>query len=358
MRADIEAALAPVMYGESSAGYAVRAQLERDFAAAVSADHAIRRPIPAPSLSISPFGLAESARGDEVISVANSDISTTGAIHQCGATAVLCDVLASDYCMDAAQVETLITPRTRALLPVDMHGHSADVKALREIAGPAWLAHHRGTRHWHPARADYGRPLGAFADVAMYSFAPYKPLGSAGNGAMLVTNDAALAERIRLLVTYGAGGEMADGRQDYVAEGYNASLDPLQAALLTVKLPHLPAWTARRRAIVATLEAGLTGTNAITPTFRDESEPTFRSYCVRVPNQMEMHKGLREAGVESVIHYAPPVHKYSVYSDSFAGRAALPVTDMLAQEIVNLPVTPELTDDEVAYMIEVVRRLL
>ena len=356
MRAEIEAALAPVLYGESAAGYAVRGQLERDFAAAVSADHAIAVHSGTIALYIAIRACGPGA-GDEVISVANSDISTTGAIHQCGATAVLCDVLASDYCMDAAQVETLITPRTRALLPVDMHGHPADVKALREIADRNNLRIIEDAALASGAR-DYGQPLGAYADVAMYSFAPYKPLGSAGNGAMLVTNDAALAERIRLLVSYGAGGEMIDGQQDYVAEGYNASLDPLQAALLCVKLPHLPGWTRRRREIIAALEAGLAGTDAITPTFRSESEPTFRSYCIRVPNQAEMHKGLREAGIEAVIHYAPPVHRYSVYRDSFAGRAELPVTDMLAEQIVNLPVTPELTDDEVAYMIDVSRRLL
>ena len=355
LRADIRAALEPLLYGDSRAGYDARARLESEFAAAVGAKHAVavHSGTLALFLALRACGLGA---GAEVISVGNSDISTTGAIHQCGARAVLCDVLADDYTMDAGRVEALITGRTRALLPVDIHGHPANVKALREIADrhdlriieDAALA---------TGGQDHGRPLGAFADIAMFSFAPYKPLGSAGNGAMLVSNDAALAERLRLLTGYGAGGAL-ERRQDYVAEGHNAPLDPLQAALLLVKLPHLETWTARRRQIVAALEAGLAGTAAQTPSFRSESMPTFRSYCIRVPQQEKVHRGLRAAGIEAVIHYAPPVYRYSVYADAFPERERLPVTDRLAEEIVNLPVTPELSDDEVGYMIEVTRGLL
>ncbi len=355
LRADIQAALEPLLYGDARAGYAVRARLESEFAASLGAKHAVavHSGTLALFLALRACGLGA---GDEVISVGNSDISTTGAIHQCGARAVLCDVLADDYTMDAGRVEALVTQRTRALLPVDMHGHPANVKALREIADRHDLRIIEDAALATGAQ-DHGLPLGAFADIAMFSFAPYKPLGSAGNGAMLVCNDAALAERLRLLTGYGAGGAL-DGRQDYVAEGYNAPLDPLQAALLLVKLPYLETWTARRRQIVAALEAGLAGTAAQTPRFRSESQPTFRSYCIRVPQQEKVHRGLRAAGIESVIHYAPPVYRYSVYAEAFPERERLPVTDRLAEEIVNLPVTPELSDDEVATMIEVTRGLL
>ena len=355
MRDEISAALEPVLYGDSREGYRVRAQLEGEFAAMVGARHAVavHSGTVGLLLMLQACGLGA---GDEVITVANSDISTTGAIHLCGARALLCDVRAQDYTIDAAQVEALVTDRTRALLPVDLHGHPADVKALRDIAARHDLRIVEDAALATGAR-DYGLPLGAFADVAMFSFAPYKPLGSAGNGAMLVTNDNALLERLRLLTGYGAGGSL-EGKQDYVAEGYNAPLDPLQAALLRVKLPHLQAWTARRQEIAAALEAGLAGAAAITPQFREESQPTFRSYAIRVPNRDQVHAGLRAAGIEAVIHYAPPIYEYSVYADAFAGRAPLPMTDMLAKEIVNLPVTPELSDEDVAYMIETVCDLL
>ncbi|MCY3582472.1 MAG: DegT/DnrJ/EryC1/StrS family aminotransferase [Chloroflexi bacterium] len=355
LRGEIQAALEPLLYGDARVGYAARARLESAFAATVGAKHALAAHSGTVALFLA-LKACELGAGDEVITVGNSDISTTGAIHQCGARAVLCDVRAEDYTLDAGLVEALITERTRALLPVDIHGHPADVKALREIA----------TRHdlriiedaaLATGAQDYGLPLGAFADIAMFSFAPYKPLGSAGNGAMLVTDDATLAEKLRLLIGYG-GSSALEGRQDYVAEGYNAPLDPLQAALLLVKLPHLATWTARRRQIVAALEAGLAGTAAQTPRFRSESSPTFRSYCIRVPEQERVHRGLRTAGIEAVIHYAPPVYRYTVYTEAFKGRARLPVTDRLAKEIVNLPVTPELSDTQVEYMIEQTRGLL
>ena len=222
----------PFSLAISGAGYRVRAQLESEFAAMVGARHAV-------AVHSGTVGLLLMLRacgigiGDEVITVANSDISTTGAVHLCGATAILCDVRKSDYTLDAALVDNLITPRTRALLPVDLHGHPADVKALRAIADRHKLRIIEDAALASGAR-DYGLPLGAFADVAMFSFAPYKPLGSAGNGAMLVTDDDALMRNLRLLTGYGAGGAL-EGKQDYVAEGYNAPLDPLQAALLRVK---------------------------------------------------------------------------------------------------------------------------
>ncbi|MYD08713.1 MAG: erythromycin biosynthesis sensory transduction protein eryC1, partial [Chloroflexi bacterium] len=146
--------------------------------------------------------------------------------------------------------------------------------------------------------------------------------------------------------------------QNYVAEGFNVPLDGLQAALLLVKLTRLKSWTARRREIAATLEAGLRDTPVTTPRFRPESAPTFRSYAIRSDRQLELHEGLRQAGIEAVIHYAPPVYRYQVYADAFPNREQLPVTEMLSRQVVNLPVTPELTDDEVNYMIGTVQQLL
>ena len=369
MRDEILAAIKPLLFDARSDGYAVRRQLESEFAAHMQLKHAIA----AHSGSLALFLALKAVgikTGDEVITVANSDISTTGAISQCGATPVLCDVLESDYTIDVDKVEPLITSRTRAILPVDLHGHPANVKALRSIADRHNLKIVEDAALAAGAR-DYGLPLGAFADVAMYSFAPFKPLGCAGNGAMLVTDDDEIARQLRLLVgygqapaeppsthphpLYGGGGKGAgvpDGYQDYVAEGFNVPLDPLQAALLLVKLPHLPAWTQRRQQIVAKLESALSDTSATTPSFRPDSEPTFRSYAITVDQQRDLHQTLRQAGIEAVIHYAPPITHYSVYASAFQD-ADLPVTERLARRVVNLPVTPELTDADVQYMIDV-----
>ncbi len=389
MRDEIIGALEPILFGDYRASYAIRAKLESAFATEVNARHAV-------AVHSGTIGLFLALRacdigpGDEVISVANSDISTTGVICQCGATPVLCDVLESDYTIDPTLVKALITPRTRAILPVDLHGHPANVKALRPLADRHGLKIVEDAALATGAR-DHSAPVGAFADVTMFSFAPFKPLGSAGNGAMVVTDDDVIYDKLRLLASYGnsptlnpspAGqclrdpkmgegldspsllvgeggwGELPIGYQDYIAEGYNVPLDGLQAALVLHKLPQLSAWTAKRQAIAQALEAGLADTPARTPRFRPESAPTFRSYAITVDCQLELHNALRDAGIEAVIHYAPPIHRYSVYAGGLRGADQLPVTDMLARQYVNLPVTPELTTDEVNYMIDTIKSLL
>ena len=280
MRDEIIAALEPILFDAYGHSYPLRSQLEDAFAAEVGQRHAVAVHSGTVALVIA-LRACGIGPGHEVITVGNSDISTTGAISLCGATPVLCDVLASDYTMDIATVEAQITQRTRALLPVDLHGHPADVKALRALADRYQLKIVEDAALASGAM-DHGVPVGAFADVAMFSFAPFKPLGSAGNGAMLVTDDEALHDRLRLLVGYGYSAEPVTpaAYQNYVAEGFNVPLDGLQAALLLVKLPRLREWTARRRAIAAALEAGLADAPVITPRFRPESAPTFRSYAV------------------------------------------------------------------------------
>ena len=358
MRGEILAALEPMLFDAYQHSYDIRGELEKAFAEAMGQRHAVAVHSGTIALGIA-LRACGIGPGDEVITVGNSDISTTGAISHCGAKPVLCDVQASDYTMDPQQVEARISERTGAILPVDLHGHPADVKALRAMAD------HYGLKIIEDAALaagaqDHGAPVGAFADVTMFSFAPFKPLGSAGNGAMLLTDDDEICARLRLLVGYGydPSGATPAGRQNYVAEGYNAPLDGLQAALLLVKLPYLTEWTAKRQAIAAALENGLADSSAITPSFRPESEPTFRSYAIRTERQLELHHGLRRAGIEAVIHYAPPIYDYSVYAGFFSNAGDLPVTDLLARQTVNLPVTPELTTEDVEYMIDVAQKLL
>lgn len=359
LRSEILAALEPILFDDYRSSYAIRSELESAFASTMRQRHAVA----AHSGTIALFLALRACGvgpGDQVIAVGNSDISTTGAISQCGAVPVLCDVNPSDYTIDVDQLEDLITGKTRAILPVDLHGHPANVQALRPLADRHDLKIVEDAALASGA-FDHGAPVGAFADVAMFSFAPFKPLGSAGNGAMLVTNDDSLADQLRILVAYGhdpQGGNLLPGYQNYIAEGYNVPLDGLQAALLLVKLPYLAEWTRQRRDIVSRLEAGLADTSAALPRFRPESRPTFRSYAIAVDCQQELHQGLRAAGIEAVIHYAPPIYEYDVYAGMFPEQASLTTTERLARQIVNLPVTPELTSDDVDYMIEVTRKLL
>ena len=346
LRDEIMAALESILFDSYQNTFTIRAELERAFATEVEQNFAVAAHSGTVGLflALRACGIGD---GDEVITIGNSDISTTGAISQCGATPVLCDVLASDYTINPELVESLVTEKTRAVLPVDLHGHPANVKLLRPIAD------HYNLKIVEDAALasgafDYGVPVGAFADVTMFSFSAFKPLGSASNGAMLVTSDEEIHDKLRLLVGYGHDPIRADvkvGYQNYVEEGYNVPLDGLEAALLSVKLPYLKEWTKKRRAIVAVIEAGIADTSARTPSFRADSAPTFRSYAICVDRQFEIFHGLREAGIQATMSYAPPIYQYSVYAGKFPNSGELKVTDRLAKELVNLPVTPEFTSE-------------
>jgi dTDP-4-amino-4,6-dideoxygalactose transaminase len=295
-----------------------------------------------------------------VITVGNSDISTTAAISQCGATPVLCDILERDYTIDVDLVEPLITSRTAAILPVDLYGHPANVKRLRQVADRHGLKIVEDAALACGA-ADHGQPVGAFADATAFSFAPYKPLGSVGSGGMITTNDDEIALRLRVLAGYGHIPERTaptPGHQHHLGEGYNVPLDPLQAALLTVKLPHLCAWTARRRAVVRAYEARLQGCAVQLPVFRPESEPTFRQYTVLIRDQRSAYEELLRRGVEVVLHYVPAIYKQPVYVNrKLPGADRLPVTERVTSSLLCLPVTPDLSEEDVAYAANILRSL-
>jgi dTDP-4-amino-4,6-dideoxygalactose transaminase len=298
--------------------------------------------------------------GQEVITVGNSDISTTAAISHCGAIPVLCDVSATDHTMDVDQVEALITPRTAALLPVDMYGHPADVKRLRTIADRHGLKIIEDATLATGA-CDYGQPVGAFSDVAVFSFGAHKPLGSTGNGGIAVTKDPEIAQRLRLLRSYGRALDSLPGQSmfgNHAEEGYNLPMDLLQAAIVSVKLPYIPEWTARRRAIAQQYAAGLCDPRIQHPVFRSGSEPTFYSYVVRVPNRDALYHTLRGQGIEVALHYVPPVHCQLVYRDHPLAQSSLPVTDRLAGELLGLPIDPALEDAEVGYIIHALMHAL
>lgn len=354
LRDDLARALDPVLCGRlPDEGRRTRGALEERFGAAVGQSFAY-------GTHSGTVGLVLALRacgvgsGEEVITVANSDISTTAAISHCGATPVLCDVLETDFTIDPDLVEGLITERTKALLPVDLYGHPTNVRRLREIAD------RHGLRIVEDAAlavgaVDYGRPVGAFADATVFSFAPFKPLGCVGNGAMVTTDDAGIARRVRNFGGYGREDHPptdALGFQRYVVEGYNVPLDPLQAAVLGVKLPFLSEWTEKRRALANTYAEGLAGLAVGLPSFRPESAPTFRSYVVRVRERDRIYQALLGAGVEVVVHYAPPMSRQPVYGGRLRGSDRLPFTDRLAGEILCLPVAVELAEEDVRYVVD------
>ena len=359
MREEILQALEPLIFDSMHYAYDVREEFERKFAKEMQQEYAV-------SIHSGTVGLFLALRacgvgfGDEVITVGNSDISTTAAVHHCGAKSVLCDVLASDYTIDPELVESLITKQTRAILPVDLYGHPADVKKLRDIADTYSLKIVEDAALASGAY-DHSKPVGAYADATIFSFAPFKPLGSVGNGAMVVTSNPEIEEQLHLLVSYGHARNVdlvPYGHQHFTGEGYNVPLDGLQAALLMVKLPYLAEWTKKRQAIAQAYHEKLLGTSAILPTLRPQSSPTFRSYTIRTNRQRDIHAELRKAGVEVVLHYAPAIYRHVVYDGQLPNSHALPVTDQLATELLCLPVTIELTDEDINFVTTKLRDLL
>ena len=359
LRDEILQALEPLLFDAVKFSHSTIEQLEACFAAVVQRKHAL-----AVNSATSGLFLALLASGvvsgDEVITVGNSDISTTSAISHCGAHAVFCDICSSDFTLDPSIVAALITPRTKAIMPVDLYGHPADVRALRALADRHGLVIVEDAALALGAR-DHGLPVGAFSDVTVFSFGTSKPVGSLGNGGVVATDDDQIAEQLLLYRGYGRSpkDKIDPGNAMYhEVEGYNLSLDPLQAAIVSVKLPYLDQWTRRRGEIAAMYAAGLADTGLTLPTFRATAEPLFHSYVIRTPRRDEIHLGLRRHGVESVLHYCPPILQQPVYRNLGYSTGALPVTDQVGQEFVCLPTPPELSDNDAQFVVDTLKSLL
>jgi dTDP-4-amino-4,6-dideoxygalactose transaminase len=361
LKEELLEAISPALFGDLWAAQQLVATFEGQFAQEMGYEHvsAVQSGSAALQLSLLACGVEP---GDEVITVANSDIATTAAISHCGATPVLCDVLESDYTMDPAQVEGLITERTVGLLPVDLYGHPCDAQRLREIADRHDLFIVEDTAIATGAR-DHGRPIGAFADAAAFSCSPHKPFEGVGNGGLITTGDPALWERIELLKGFGlhvGTSETPPVYYHHVAEGYNLRMNPVDAAVLTVKLPFLQQWSDKRRVIGTWYAERLAAFEDVQlPAFRPESEPIFRTYTIRVRARDAVYERLQAAGVQAALHYVPPVHQQPVYQDrDLPGADNLPMTERLGPELLSLPVDPEFGPEEVDYVCHQLRRIL
>jgi dTDP-4-amino-4,6-dideoxygalactose transaminase len=297
--------------------------------------------------------------GDEVITVANTDISTCSAIGHCGAHIVFADVDGSTFNADPAAVEAAITPRTAAIVAVHLYGLPADMVALAAVARRHGLALVEDAALAFDASVD-SRPVGGIGDVGCFSFAPHKILGAYGDGGMITTNDDQLARRARLLAGYGEPWREAmagpDGRLTILAEGYHSHLDLLQAAVLRVKLRHVGRWLEQRRANAALYDELLAETGVVTPSVPQGRTHSYRDYVVRVEARDAVRASLADAGIESALLYVPPLHLQPVYESLGYPPGSLPVTEATADDLLCLPVYPELSDSAVRRVAAELRR--
>jgi len=276
--------------------------------------------------------------GDEVITVSHTAVATVAAIVNAGATPVLVDINAQTFTMDPEACARAITARTRAVVPVHLYGHPADMPAIMAVAGQHGLRVVEDCAQAHGARCE-GRLVGTWGDCGAFSFYPTKNLGALGDGGAVVTNDSGVAARVRMLREYG-------WRERYISaeHGTNSRLDELQAALLRVKLRHVEAWNAARRAHAAQYAAQLRGVEA--PGERTGCMHVYHLYVVRAPGRDALAAHLQAQGIGTARHYPAPVHQQPAYRHLHT--QALPVTEAVSRDILTLPMFPELREDDIA----------
>ena len=348
-----------VMFNPYVPGNAEFKPLEAKFASTIGMNHAI-------AVQSATAGLILSLRacnvglGDEVITVGNSDISTTAAISIVGATIVLVDILENDYTIDVEKVESAVTEHTKVIIPVDLYGHPSDCIALRRIADDRGLMIVEDAALAIGAKYD-NHHVGYYADLTTVSLAAAKPLSSSGNAGMVFTNNYELAEKVSLFRGYGR--EFDDSRNpplsdEHVVEGFNLPMDPLQAVIVLSKLPYLEEWTEKRRMIASKYCDALCNKDVKLPSFSDYANPSFSSYVILTSNRDELNVEMRKRGIETGTHYVPAMHKQEVYKNQLIGCSNLPVTERIADELLALPINPEMSKKQIDFVLMVLKELL
>ncbi|MGE5553668.1 MAG: DegT/DnrJ/EryC1/StrS family aminotransferase [Betaproteobacteria bacterium] len=294
--------------------------------------------------------------GDEVITTPFTFFATAGAIARAGARPVFCDVEPETYNIDPSKVAGAITRRTKAIIPVHLFGHPADMAPLQALA-----REHRLYLIEDAAQAigaQYGgKPVGSLGDVACFSFFPTKNLGAFGDGGMVVTDNPGLADRVRVLRVHGS-------RKKYYHEslGYNSRLDELQAAVLRVKAKYLDGWIARRREIAATYRSVLaqlpqveSGTLRL-PVERPDSFHVYHQFTLATPARDRLQSYLQAQGIGSNVYYPLPLHLQQAFAELGYRQGDFPEAERAAQEVLSLPMFPELSAGEIERVVDAIRR--
>jgi dTDP-4-amino-4,6-dideoxygalactose transaminase len=339
-KAAIDAAIARVLKsGRYILGEEVAA-FEREFAAYIGVRFGIgvSSGTDALQLALRACGIG---KGDEVVTVSHTAVATVAAIELCGAIPVLVDVDPRTYTIDANQIEQAMTKQTKGIIPVHLYGHPADMEAVMSIARrhDAYVIEDCAQSHGAVYR---GRKTGAWGDIATFSFYPTKNLGAMGDGGMVLTDDSDLADQLNLLREYG-------WRQRYVSEspGLNSRLDELQAAILRVKLRFLDAENRKRQALAAIYDEMLSSSSLKLPTSTPNVSHVYHQYVVRSKRRDALREFLQRKGIGTLIHYPVPVHRQPAYRNRLRCAGSMAATDEIVNEILSLPIYPELQPNEV-----------
>ena len=346
-RTEIDAAIRAVLdAGRYILGEETRA-FEQEFADYIGATYGIGVGSGTEALHIA-LAACGVGPGDEVITVSHTAVATVSAIDMTGATPVLVDIDPELYTLDPERFEAAITARTRVVIPVHLYGAPADLGPILDAARRHGLKVLEDCAQAHGA-AYRGRRVGAWGDIAAFSFYPTKNLGAIGDGGFVATSDPGLAERVRLLREYGWS-------ERYVSavRGWNSRLDELQAAILRVKLHHLDADNARRQALAALYDE-LLPMDIGRPIASSGGAHVYHLYVIRHPRRDRLAAFLRERGIGTGVHYPVPIHLQPAYRGRLGDESALPHTLRAAQEVLSLPMYPELRETDLRQVAQAIR---
>lgn len=365
----------------SSANYIMGAnviEFEKEFAKYIGVKHAISvgNGTDALVIALKGMGIGE---GDEVITTPFTFFATAEAISAVGAVPVFVDVDKDTFNIDASKIEEKITSKTKAIMPVHIFGQSADMDEINAIAKK-----HNLLVLEDACQAIGGKykdkNIGTLGDAACFSFFPTKNLGCAGDGGMIVTDNDDIATIVRALRTHGSGenGQKAYNLLNNINEevktvknaddtvynplkyynyliGYNSRLDAMQAAILRVKLKEIDKWNAKRREVVEIYNKELQNNSLVTPVARDYNEHVYHMYILQSENREEVLTKLKEAGIATGVYYPVPLHLQKVYKDLGYKEGDMPVSEYLSHRTFAIPVYPELTEEQIKYIISKLR---
>lgn len=350
LKVEIDSALARVAGSGWYIGGPEVEKFEEEYAAYCGARHCVgvANGLDALHLALRAMGVGP---GDEVIVPSNTYIATWLAVSQCGATPVPVEPDEASFNMDPSKIEVAITPRTKVILPVHLYGHPADLAPILAIAMRHGLRVLEDGAQAHGAEYK-GRKLGAHGDAVAWSFYPGKNLGALGDAGAVTTNDEELAARIAVLRNYGS-------RVKYVNEvqGFNSRLDPLQAAVLGVKLKYLDIWNSRRRSLAAVYLSELGSSRLGLPEVASWAHPVWHLFVVRLPDRDSFQKNLADRGVGTLIHYPIPPHLQNAYRGLGHPPGAFVLAETMAAQLLSLPMGPHLTMDQCQSVIRTVKEL-
>jgi dTDP-4-amino-4,6-dideoxygalactose transaminase len=349
MQAEMDAAIASVLNETAFIGGKYVKAFEEQFAALYNVKHVVSCANGTDSLYIimKMLGIGE---GDEVITAANSWISSSETISQTGAKAVFADVHPEYYSMDETRLEALITPATKAMLVVHLQGQMCDIETINKICQKhnIHLIEDCAQSHFSEYK---GKRAGLTGIAGSFSFYPGKNLGAYGDAGCIITNDDQLAEKCRMYANHGAL-----NKHHHHMEGINSRLDGLQAAILSAKLPYILTWTQKRIDVAAWYNRHLQGITQIKlPAVRPESKHTYHLYVIRAQKRDELMQYLKEQGIETAIHYPTPLPGLPAYKYLNYNASDYPVAAQLQPEILSLPIYPEMTEDMVAHVSQSLR---